>query len=78
MSTEHQKARKIIAEQTRVWMHWDDIGEIHLLLNLVKPDGSPSSTVGSCELSHAPEYIGLMMRGLECGVVAALRSQENK
>ena len=78
MSTEHQKARKIIAKQTRVWLHWADSSEIQLLLNLVKPDGSPSSTVGSCKLKDAPEYIGLMMRGLECGVVAALRTMEGK
>jgi len=73
MSEEHKAARKIIAEQVRIWTHWDEGGEIRLLLQLVNPDGSPSNTVGSCKLSHAAEYIGMMMRGLECGVVAALR-----
>jgi hypothetical protein len=73
MSDEHKKAREQVAKHARIWVYWDEGGSPCLLLNLIKPDGTPSSTVGSCKLRHADEYMGMLLRGLECGAVLANR-----
>lgn len=76
MSEEHTKARAAVARQVRIWPSWDEGGDLVLLLNLVKPDGTPSNTVGSCKASDHEELRSLM-RGLECGYIIAQREMNN-
>lgn len=73
MSAEHDKARKAVAKQVRIWPHWTESGEIGLIVNLTGPNGEPGNTVGSCLLKDAKEELRSIMRGLECGYIIAHR-----
>jgi len=72
----YQQARDIIAKNVRIWPYWDEGGGLHFLLQRVDAVGKPTATIGSCKATHADEYIGMMMRGLEVGAIIATEELE--